>query len=287
MPINPKHLILNLLRAAGGPFTSREAVGSCALFGIRENSVRVSLARLSAAGLIEAAGRGSYRLGPKAAALADDLSHWRTAEQRVCEWEGGWLMVSTGGLGRSDRTVLRQRERALALAGFRPLEPALFVRPDNLLGHAPAVRERLYKLGLDACAPVFCAHDLDAEREQTARRLWSGQRLNASYRATRLKLEAWMAEADELDTDVAARECYLLGHEAIRQLVFDPLLPTPLVDVHERRAFAETVQVYDRVGHAIWRKLLAQFSAGPLRAGAPPHSTPDDAISAPSSHLTH
>src|SRR5690606_20761189 len=85
---------------------------------------------------------------------------------------------------------------------------------------------------------------------------------------TRLKLETWMAEANELDIDVAARECYLLGHEAIRQLVFDPLLPAPLVDVNERHAFTETVQVYDRVGHAIWRKLLAEFSAGPNRSGA-------------------
>ena len=51
MAPNPKHLILNLLMAADGPLTSREAVGACALFGIRENSVRVALVRLAAAGL--------------------------------------------------------------------------------------------------------------------------------------------------------------------------------------------------------------------------------------------
>ena len=263
MSINPKSLILNLLRVADGPLSSREAVGACALFGIRENSVRVSLVRLAAAGLIEAAGRGSYRLGPQAAALARDLSGWRTAENRVCDWDGGWLMVSTGGLGRSDRTALRQRERALALAGFQALEPTLYVRPDNLVGHARAVRERLHTLGLDDSAPVFRARDLDDGRDQTARRLWNGAQLSAHYQATRLKLETWMTEADELDTDVAARECYLLGHDAIRQLVFDPLLPAPLVDVAERRAFTAVVQTYDRVGHMIWRKLLAQFSGAP------------------------
>lgn len=266
MPLNPKNLILNLLRAADGPLTSREAVGSCALFGIRENSVRVALVRLAASGLVEAAGRGSYRLGTKAKALAAELSHWRSAEERVCAWDGGWLMVSTGGLGRSDRAALRARERALALVGFALLEPTVFVRPDNLIGHAAAVRERLYALGLDHAAPVFSARDLDPVRERAARQLWDGATLNSSYRSTRHQLQAWMARADELDTDVAARECYLLGHDAIHQLVFDPLLPEPLVNVDERRAFSEAVQSFDRMGHAIWQKVLNQFSSAPRGA---------------------
>lgn len=262
MAPNPKHLILNLLMAADGPFTSREAVGACALFGIRENSVRVALVRLAAAGLVEAAGRGSYRLGPQAAPLADDVSRWRTLEQRTCAWDGRWLIVSTGALGRSDRPALRARERALTMAGFRELEPTLYLRPDNLVGHAPVIRERLYKLGLDHSAPVFSGHDLDPAREQAARQLWNGATLTASYQATRQKLESWMAHADQLDTEVAARECYLLGNDAIRQLVFDPLLPEPLVDVAERRAFIDTVQAYDRMGHSIWQKLLAHVLAG-------------------------
>ena len=283
MAPNPKHLILNLLMAADGPLTSREAVGACALFGIRENSVRVALVRLAAAGLVEAAGRGSYRLGPQAAPLADDVSRWRTLEQRACEWDGRWLVVSTGALGRSDRPALRARERALTMAGFRELEPTLYLRPDNLVGHAPVVRERLYKLGLDSSAPVFSAHDLDKGREQAARHLWDGPALTASYQATRQKLQRWMAHADQLDTDVAARECYLLGNEAIRQLVFDPLLPEPLVDVAERRAFNEAVQAYDRAGHVIWQKLLAHL----LTRGRANTSLTDDAATSPPGERPH
>ena len=63
----PKSLILNLMRAAEGrPVTAADAVTSAALFGIRENSVRVTLVRLAAAGMIESAGRGTYKLGPDA-----------------------------------------------------------------------------------------------------------------------------------------------------------------------------------------------------------------------------
>ena len=45
----PKSLILNLMRAAEGrPVTAADAMTSAALFGIRENSVRVTLVRLVA-----------------------------------------------------------------------------------------------------------------------------------------------------------------------------------------------------------------------------------------------
>ena len=64
----PKSLILNLLLAANGaPLSASDAVSSAGLFGIRENSVRVALVRLNAAGMIQSCGRGAYLLGPQAA----------------------------------------------------------------------------------------------------------------------------------------------------------------------------------------------------------------------------
>ena len=272
MAPHPKLLILNLLMAAeGAPLSAKEATAAGAVFGMRENSVRVALVRLSAAGLIEAAGRGSYRLGPQAVPLAEDLSGWQLAEERVCDWDGGWLMVSTGALGRSDRPSLHARERALALTGFGELEPTLHVRPDNLVGHASAVRQRLFKLGLDDGAAVFVARDLGPRHERAAVRLWDGKALNASYRVARQKLAQWLERVDQLDPDMAARESFLLGNEAIRQLVFDPMLPEPLVDVSARREFAKVVQAFDRQGHEIWRRLLCRVNpvGRPERADQP------------------
>jgi phenylacetic acid degradation operon negative regulatory protein len=157
---------------------------------------------------------------------------------------------------------MQARERALSMLGFRELEPTLYLRPDNLLGHAAAARARLLKLGLDDSAPVFAARDLDPVREQRARHLWDADELNATYLLTRQKLDAWTARAEQLDLDVAARESYLLGNEAIRQLVFDPLLPEPLVDVAARSACIQAVQDFDQLGHAIWQRLLAQVHLG-------------------------
>ena len=257
MPANPRHLILNLLLGAGGDaLTAGQAVASCALFGVSENSTRVALARLAAAGLIEGAGLGSYSLGPKAAELAAEVAGWREVEQRIGDWQGGWIVVHVGALGRSHRTALRTRHRALGLLGLVEFERGLHLRPDNLAGGVAAVRARLLKLGLEPAAPVFVATGFDATREQRARALWDGRALTRRYLDTRRRLDDWLTRAGSLVPEVAARESFGLGHDAIRALVFDPLLPEPLVDTQARRAFVDAVLRFDAAGHAIWKHFL-------------------------------
>lgn len=270
MTLEPRHLVLNLLLGtAHRRLSAREAIASCALFGIRENSVRVALARLAARGMIEAVERGQYRLGPNAQALAGDVAAWRDVEHRVRHWDGGWIVVHVGALARSDRTALRTRERALGLLGLRELDAGLFVRPDNLAGGVSAVRQRLARLGLGAEAAVFVAHELDDARGDRAAKLWDAAELDRGYRATRELLESWLARwsADKpsLSIEAAARESFLLGNDAIRRIVFDPLLPAPLVDVDERRAFVDAVRRFDSVGHSIWRRFLLAATGGLVR----------------------
>ncbi|MET0591304.1 MAG: PaaX family transcriptional regulator C-terminal domain-containing protein [Polyangiaceae bacterium] len=255
---SPRDIILKLLLASGaGGLSARDAVAGCALFGIAENSARVALVRLVDEAMIEAIGRGAYSLGPKAANLAADVATWRNAEQRVRTWRGDWLAVHTAGLKRADRAALRGRERAMGLLGLRELEKDLFLRPNNLAGGADAARERLHKLDADFEAPVFVLRDLDPRREKRAQTLWNSRELNAAYAATRRKLEDWVVRAERLDVPIAARESYVLGDKAIRQIIFDPLLPEPLVDVDERKAFHEMAVRFDRMGHAIWQAFLS------------------------------
>lgn len=249
-----KNLILDLLLARDGEsLSAKECIAACLLFGISTNNVRVALARLSAEGLIEASERGSYVLSATAHELADEVATWRRAEQRVREWHGGYLAVHCGALSRSDRAGLRQRERALKMLGFRELEWGLFLRPDNLGDGVDSVRERLKKLGLQGEASVFEASGFEPAREARIKRLWDGKALNASYRKLTAQLEDWMARAGKLEPEAAARESFLLGGKAIREIVYDPLLPAPFVDIAARRTFVETVHRYDQFGKAIWR----------------------------------
>jgi phenylacetic acid degradation operon negative regulatory protein len=249
-----KNLVLDLLLARDGEsLSARECIAACALFGISANNVRVALARLSAEGLIEASERGRYIMSDTAHQLADEVALWRSAEQRVRDWHGQYLAVHCGALGRSNRAALRQRERALRMLGFRELDAGLFLRPDNLGAGVEGVRVRLKKLGLQGEASVFVASNFDAERSERIRKLWDGKALNASYRKLTAQLNDWMARADQLDAEAAARESFLLGGRAIREIVYDPLLPAPFVDIEARRQFVDTVHRYDAFGKAIWR----------------------------------
>lgn len=256
---HPRRVVLNLLRAAGGGVLSvPEAVRAGALFGISDNSMRVTLARLARAGLVEAAARGLYRLGPAGRAIAADVAGWREAETRLTPWRGRWVAAATGGLPRSDRKLLRARGRALSMLGMRELENGLYIRPDNLAGGIEAVRGRLHDLGLERQAAVFAAGDFDAARTAAAMALWRTPALEADYRAGVARLDGWTGNAAALPLDAAARESFLLGDDAIRRIVFDPLLPAPLADEKARSAFIEAACRFDDLGRCIWDEFLGR-----------------------------
>ena len=253
-----KNLILELLMASRDtPVSAREAVVAGKLFDISENNIRVALVRLSAASLVEASGRGAYQLGAGGQDLAREVQSWRTAEQRVREdWDGSYVVVHGGLPARVDRAAVQRVNRAFHLLGFGELERGLHVRPDNLAGGVNALMERMRVLGLSSDCAVFVAHEFDVPTQARVQSLWDSGALNASYRRIRDQLDAWLERSGDLEPDVAARECFLLGRRAIRQVVFDPFLPHPLVDVQLRRDFIQAVQRFDREGHVLWQRFF-------------------------------
>ncbi len=257
--VNPRRFLLKLLFAAEDQsLTIREILGAGKVLGFSSNSLRVALVRLASAGLIASPGRGVYGLGPEAVALAKDAGHWRSGEQRVRPWSGEWIVVHTGALARTDRTVLRRRERALELLGLRETARGLYLRPDNLAGGVVAVRKRLRQLGLEKEASVMVAREFEPAELERVQQIWDGASLTRQYARLRQQLENWLKQANELELEVAAREVYRAGDQAIRTLIFDPLLPQPLVDVTARAAFTDTVLRFDDAGHRIWRELGAK-----------------------------
>ena len=70
----PRQLLLKLLGSEKDEeLDAAGAIRACALFGISANNARVALVRLQTSGLIEAVGRGSYRLGTDGLALAQEV----------------------------------------------------------------------------------------------------------------------------------------------------------------------------------------------------------------------
>lgn len=252
MKVSAKRVVLELLSAADAhELTAAALVGAGRLLGISENNVRVTLARLAADGTLEATARGEYRL--IASALGHHVTSWRELEKQVRRWDGGWVMVHLGD--RSDRAAARRGERALRLLGFRTFGRALELRPDNLEGGARGLRDRLRALGLDPAALVVRASELDPQADARARALWDRERLDASYAQTTVRIERWLATIDALPAARAARDAFFFGGDVLRQIIYDPRLPEPLVDIAARRTMLDAARRMDDRGRRLWAQL--------------------------------
>ncbi len=267
--LTARHLVLDLLSTLPrGAMPVRALVAAGALFGIRENSVRVALARLLADRRIERDERGAYRLGPGPRAVSRQVASWRDLDARLRPWDGGWIGVHVSGPRAAGRSAFRRRRRALDWLGLRELRPGLALRPDNLVGGVAEVRERLGALGIEPATPVFELRGLDAATDAAARRLWPAARLAAGYRTARLALERSERRLAALPEARAMVESFELGGRAIRQLATDPLLPDELLPSAERARLLATLRRYDRAGRACWARFLDGFGVLP-RPSAP------------------
>ncbi len=257
---NPKvsagSLVVDLLSTV--PAAYSVSVGALvragALFGVGENSMRVSLARLRARGSVESGGRGLYRLSRSALPVNREVRSWASVGTRLGPWDGRWIGVETSTLARRDRRGARKSDRALRLLGFEALTPTLFVRPDNWVEGVEGCRKRLTRLGFEPSPIAFRLDHLDDETLARARALWDVTALEAGYRATRERLTAAAIRLPTLSAEAAMTESFRIGGEAVRQIVLDPLLPDAIVDTDARHAMIEAMRAYDVLGKNAWKK---------------------------------
>lgn len=252
-----RQLLMKLLGSRPGiKMDAASAVRVGALFGISENNIRVTLTRLQSAHLLKLVERGYYQLGREGEQFASEVSSWHTAETRLCDWRGDWVTVLTSALAKSDRKAIRSQDRALKLVGLKKLSADLYVRPNNLNEGVHTTRERLYRLGLDKSAIVFNASNFAKATEKKATGLWQTNTLEASYEEGLIDLARSRKRIEGLSLDEAAKEYYIVGDNALKRLVFDPLLPKPLVNVDLRKTFRAKVEEYDKAGAEIWYEFL-------------------------------
>ena len=266
-----RSLILDLLSTLrGGAMPVRALVAAGDLFGIAQNNVQVAATRLRNDGLVERDERGRYRLGRAAQAVGEQIGSWRRVASRLRPWRGEWVGVHGGGPAAGARRVARRpHARALRFLGFRTAAAGFDLRPDNLRGGVAAVRERLRGLGLAPDARVFGVRDLEGMDEARARALWDADGLCAAYDHSRAALAASERRLRGLPQREAMVESFLLGGQVIRQIVFDPLLPEPIVPAGALGRLVGALQRYDALGRGCWAEFMAA-------QGAPHRRTPAD-----------
>ncbi|MFQ5696912.1 MAG: PaaX family transcriptional regulator [Myxococcota bacterium] len=290
MSPTPRSLILDLLSTLrSGSMPVRALVQAGALFGLDGNAVRVALARLCAAGQVESLQRGHYRLGAGAEAIQREVVAWRGSRRATRRWDGAWIaMLPPGAKGGRERDARgrglaqpgrARHERALRLAGLRPLTAGLSVRPDNLEAGLQGARARLLALGIWPGSAVFRALDLGPELEARARDLWPIRELRVAYRRSRQMLVLSRKRLAHADREEAMVESFLLGGRVIRQLVLDPLLPEEILDPAGYRALVREMREYDRFGRRCWADFMREW--GVLGSRAPAHGPASDWLGHP------
>ena len=259
-----KSLILDLASTAeGNTLPVSGLIRIAEVFGISDNNVRVALARLLAKGLLLRNERGQYGLAPGSQAVQRHVSAWADVRKRMMKWNGEWIAVHTAGMS-SPRKAVRKRLRALSFLGFRELHPHLWIRPDNLRGGVPAVRERGYALGLADTTPVFRLGDLSEDDEARAFSLWDIRALRTRYRTLLAAMDRSTRELPDGTLEDGVVETFVIGGEVLRTLAFDPLLPEPIMPGTPVQDLVAAMRDYDRVGRDIWRRFLRGLNAPDL-----------------------
>ena len=260
--VGAKELIVEMLSAVDQELSVQQLLRAASAFDLGESSIRVALVRLRDRGRVVGVRRGVYALGESSRPLHQRVASWRDGAALLDAWDGSWLAVSYGELG--DRTQVRHAERALKLWGFRDLRARFAVRPHNLSIPLDALRARLGELGLalgTGAGFLGVLSDLGDE-DAHARSLWDDAKLDDAYDEMLEALDSSRRTLASLDLEDAVRESFVVGREAIRLLVLDPLLPEPLVQARKRERVRSAMLDYDARGRELWRRfILAEMRA--------------------------
>ncbi|HYR78903.1 MAG TPA: hypothetical protein VEO55_02800 [Candidatus Dormibacteraeota bacterium] len=279
--IKPRSAILDLLSPRGRrPISAAAIVEACALFGISSNNARVALARLVADGRLDKVGPASYALSEDAEYFNRRVLGWSQIDKLEKGWNAKWTMVH---LQRPPSTRTREyARRAYRFARVAEVNPTLAVRPDNLRLDHYDIRDTLITFGLEGPFFVSCADVDDYVAEQWVMNLWHADRLRAAHNRMAARIEASLVRLGRVPFEKALVESFIVGGEAIRALVLDPLLPEIFMPGRERNFVLKLMRAYDQVGRMLWHQFNERFEHSPKVDFAPFQSALADSAMAQS-----
>ena len=250
--LNARHLILDLLYASKNSTLSiKRILAAAELLGISDNGIRVAVARLNQENVIQAIERGVYQLLEKKFDTSFISLNKHPDMQTATTWNGKYVLVYTGTLGRVDRTALSKREKALRYYGFQELEQNVFIRPDNLTLNLSPLKTAVIQFGLDPDARFFQVSQLESETE--VRDLWDIEELHQTYHAVQHAINDWFENYQNLTLADAAKSAFHLGKSALFSLRADPLLPAEWIDTDARQQFELAVRKIEKQGQLLWQ----------------------------------
>ena len=248
--LTAKQIILELLRVAPAPIAVSDLVVIGGWFGLQENAVRVTLARLKQRSLV-CATAGQYTLDPSGVGVSDWVESWREGDDRLIPWADSWLcaLLPKGG----SATHRRGTARALGRYGYAPALTNLWVRPANLRADNDQLADTLTLVGLPNDVVLFQgSHFPTALVESWRASLWPTENLIAGLEKALMAVQASNTQLDKPEGFKTLVTAFLVGSRALNQLTQDPLLPDQICDGAPRRALTQAMLRYDERGRELW-----------------------------------
>ena len=251
-------LVLDFLAgSANRQMSAQDVCRAGLIMGYSDATMRVALTRLAQQGKIVKRERATYSLNTQKNRLQLDIENWRERVNWIASWRGDWAAVHDGTANRSDKTNLRRHQRALLLRGFRKWKQGLFVRPNNLIGGAPALRRELNDLGLANGAELFVAQGFSEHQTSELLRLWNIPAMQREYKKLLARARDGQRRLLELHPETAARESLLVGRDLIGYILRDPLLPFEILAEAQLPELAKAIEEYQTRSRKIWNKIMS------------------------------
>lgn len=276
-PLNARTLVMDLFATRADAMHSLATLCRAgAAFGITDAAIRTALVRLSREGKVTSGGRGLYRAVPDSDAMRDRIFGWRDALSRQRpNWSGQWVLVIAGPRTRVDRTVWRRSMSAMQLEGLRQVDADVWVRPDNLVGGVAEVRHRMHALGASRELLIARLDEVELASSSKWIALWDFTSQQRTLVELSRRLAASARRLHGCTDESAAVETLMLGREAVRAILRDPLLPAEVSSSQALRDLIQEMDRYDRLGKEIWARWLgigssiSSQAAEPRRARSP------------------
>lgn len=250
--ITAKSLLLDLLRASEPktcPVSFLVEIGH--IFGISENSIRVTITRLLGKKIIEQDERGYYRLLDAENPLREWVSGWLSGEDRVVAWEGSWLSLSIAPSLKAKE--LKSIEVAAFRLGFREVWRKYWLRPDNLAKDNKTLRRQITRMsGVSAFILTSSDQVLLADDSVGIESLWDVRVLQENYRTQISALKKRLSNPKKYSIETVVKDTFTIGGDVIYLLAVDPLLPQEMIDTQLRGELTQLMYRYDRSFRPVW-----------------------------------
>jgi len=257
--ITPKNLLLGVMQAgkvSSVPIKILTQVGE--LFGFSSNTIRVNVARLLSAGILESDERGFYRIRSKENPLSKLVDEWHLGEKRRKSWKQDWLVCLLPD--KRNQKGQNSALKALSFLGFRSASPVMWVRPNNLNLDRGGCEKLLVQLGVMEDATIFVASEFEPKLlEQWSKFLWPIDNLQQKYLELGEKLRYSKQRIKKLPIDQAVVETFIVGSEVVNFLTVDPLLPDEMMTAKYREVLTQEMKTYDAIGKSVWNEKFGEL----------------------------